>query len=175
MRHAHIFGLRAIKGWAERRSGAKESTLGALPEGTAIAPAAMTAGREIGREDTVTLPDALHGGTDLRNFSDELMAEDGAGCDARKIAVNGVQIGTANTRQCDVHDGVGRFADNRLWDVGYRDFARTLKNDGFHGDEAAGRARCAARRNRMSWRRAGISARLDRPLYDCLTIHSRVD
>lgn len=84
-----------------------------MPVIAAIAPAAMAASGEIGRHYLVALPDPSNGAAHFDHVADELVADDCTRFDAGEVAPDHMQIGTANTYERYLYDGVGHFDDRR--------------------------------------------------------------
>ena len=120
--HPDRLGLRPRQRRAEDRPEAEEAAIVAFPVIAVPAPPAPPAGREIARNDLLADPAVLHGGADGDDLADELMTQHRAGGNPGN-AVQGMEVGSADSADPDGHEGVGGLLDPRLRDVGECDLA----------------------------------------------------
>jgi hypothetical protein len=78
------------------------------------AEAAVTAARRERRHDAIPAPKARHVPADLDDFADELVTHDRALVESRLASVPHVEVGTADGRELDPEDGVGRRQEPRV-------------------------------------------------------------
>src|SRR5450759_5655224 len=92
------------------------TTAGALAVAGLLAESAATTRRDARNQDVVADLKVGDGRAGLDNGADRLMAEDGAYLHLRHVALEDMQVGTANRGRVDLDDGVGRQLDGRVGD-----------------------------------------------------------
>src|SRR5271170_3585038 len=111
-RHANILGLGAVNRVAEDPAAAGQ----ALPVAGLTAVLACPARADAGDQYTVAGRERTDAIADLVDGPDRLVAQDPAVAHLRQVALENVQVGTADRGRIDLHDNVAVIGDNR---VGY--------------------------------------------------------
>jgi hypothetical protein len=105
--HSHVLGLGAVDPVAEDPSSAAEAlAIHAFP-----AVAARPARRDAGHQHSISDLAGLDARTDRFDCADRLMAENSPGGDRRDIALQDVEVGSADRDCVDTNNGV-RVGDN---------------------------------------------------------------
>src|SRR4029077_4285502 len=116
----HEFRLRAVDGIAQDPATVAAMRVHALP-----AVVALSAGRDTGDDHTVAWTNGRHGGTHFHHDADALVPENPAGRHTREVALQDVQVGTADGRGRDPDDGVRGVLDGGPGRLFPRSLART--------------------------------------------------
>ncbi len=109
-RDARELGLKPVDQMAEDPA----APAGAEAVVALLAEAAASARRDARDEHPVARRDRRDGGADLDDGADGLVAEDRPRRHLGDVALEDVQIGTADRRRVDAHDRVGRIDDRRV-------------------------------------------------------------
>jgi hypothetical protein len=127
-RRARVLGLQPVDRVPENPAPSAE----ALPVVGLLAEAASPAGADARHQHAVARCDRGHAGADLFDGADSLVPEDGTRGGLRDIALEDVQVGAADRRGVDPHDGVGRIQDGRIRDGVPGALAGTVIDEGLH-------------------------------------------
>src|SRR5580693_4561870 len=127
-RHADVLGLGAVDLVAEDPAAGAQ----ALPVAAFAAEPAGPAGADAGDQHAVTVRQRPHAGAGLDDGPDGLVAEDPALADRGDIALENVQVGTADGGRVDPDDDIVIAGDLWVWYLFPGLLARTVVNDGSH-------------------------------------------
>ena len=97
---------------------------------------AFTTGTDAKNQHRVTGLEARDGGANDFGDAHAFMSQNSPWCTGRYVALQDVQVRTANRCSCHSHDGVGGRADGGLGPLLERRLLRTEIDEHFHGDEA---------------------------------------
>ena len=97
-----------------------------------LAEAAAPARRDAGDEYAIVLGEGRHAIALGDDGADGLVAEDRAGDDLGHVALQDVQVGSADRGGIDAHDDVGWFGDRRVSDALPATLAGTVIDERFH-------------------------------------------
>ena len=77
------------------------------------------------------------GGADLHHLAHEFMAHHVAALHRRHVAVQQMEVGTADGAGGDFHDDIARILDARIIDIVAADVAFAVPNQCFHGSSSS--------------------------------------
>ena len=98
-----------------------------------LAEAAAAAGGDAGDEHAVARLERRDRGADLDDRADGLVAEDRPGLHLGDVALEDVQVGSADRRRVDADDRVRRLLDARIRDLVPGALAGAVVDERFHG------------------------------------------
>jgi hypothetical protein len=127
MRDPHEFRLGAVDGVAQDPAPVAAMRVHALP-----AVVARSAGRDTGDDHAVAWTNGRHGGTHVNHDADALVPENPARRHTWQVALQDVQVGTADGRGGDPDDGVRGVLDRRAGRLFPRSLARTVIHQRLH-------------------------------------------
>ncbi|GAA3246276.1 hypothetical protein GCM10020256_73830 [Streptomyces thermocoprophilus] len=127
---ADVLGLCAVDEVAEDPA----SAAAALAVHRLAAVGAPAAGRDAGDQHPVAGAYGPYVGAGLHDLADRLVSEDGAGADLGDVALEDVQIGSADGDGVDPDDRVGRLLDGRIRHVLPGGAARAVEHIALHDD-----------------------------------------
>ena len=127
MRDAHELRLRAVDGVAEDPAPVAAVRVHAFP-----AVVALPAGRDTGDDHPIAWMNGRDRRAHLRHDADALVPENPARRHTRQVALQDVQVGTADGGGGDPDDGVGRVLDRRAGRLFPGALARTVIDQRLH-------------------------------------------